>query len=261
MFELATSLDAAQLPHVGSSEFGLWFRHKGAHAFQGAAETDLILQAMDCIDQTLLPAFGRAQGADAQRHVQHLRAVREQTQAIGFHLDTLFQRNSELEAGRDALTRLLNRKFLPVVLNKELDFARQQDASFAVMAIDIDHFKQINDNHGHEAGDMVLQQVAVLLSSNSRGGDYIFRLGGEEFLVLLVDVDRAKAWKAADKLRRQIAEEAFHLPHDRTLTVTISAGVALYDGQPDYKQLLRRADAALYRAKHEGRNRVVVADD
>ncbi len=193
--------------------------------------------------------------------MQRLRELREQTQAIGFHLDTLFQHNNELEAGRDALTRLLNRKFLPVVLTKEVDYARQHNAGFAVLAVDIDHFKQINDTYGHEAGDTVLQQVSVLLSNHSRGGDYIFRLGGEEFLVLLVDVDLARAQKAAEKLRRQIAEESFHLPGDRSLTVTISIGLALYDGHPDYKQLMRRADAALYRAKHEGRNRVVAAED
>lgn len=260
MFELAVGLEAARLPHIGAAEFGLWFRHKGAHAFQGATETDFILQALDNIDQTLLPAFDRSPGTSGAQHVQHLRELREQTQAIGFHLDILFQRNSELEAGRDALTRLLNRKFLPVVLNKEVNYARQQDVSFAILAIDIDHFKQVNDTYGHEAGDMVLQQVAVLLSNNSRGGDYIFRLGGEEFLVLLVDVDQTRAIKAAEKLRRQIAEEIFHLPLDRTLAVTISAGLALYDGQPDYKQILRRADAALYQAKHAGRNRVVTAD-
>lgn len=261
MFELAVGQQAAQLPQIGSAEFGLWFRHKGADAFQGAVEAGQILQAMHRIDHLLLPAFGKPQETSAEQNVQQLRELREQTQAIGFYLDTLFQQSSELEAGRDALTRLLNRKFLPVVLNKEVDYARERDTCFAVLAIDIDHFKQVNDQFGHEAGDMVLQQVAVLLSNHSRGGDYIFRLGGEEFLVLLVDVDGNKALKAAEKLRRKIDEEIFQLPRDRTLEVTISIGAALYDGQPDYKQILRRADRALYRAKNEGRNRVVLADE
>lgn len=261
MFELAVGLDAGQLPHIGAAEFGLWFNHKGAHAFQGAVETRLILEAMDRIDQVLLPAFGQSRNNDSDAHVQRLRELREHTQAIGFHLDVLFQRNNELEAGRDALTRLLNRKFLPVVLTKEVDYARQHHAAFAILTIDIDHFKRINDTYGHEAGDAVLQQVSVLLGNHSRGGDYIFRLGGEEFLVLLVDVDLAMAHKAAEKLRRQIAEERFQLPGDRTLTVTVSIGLALYDGHPDYKRLMRRADAALYRAKHEGRNRAVAAEN
>ena len=202
MFELAVGHGAARLPHLGSGEFGLWFRHKGAHAFQGAAETALILQAIDHIDAVLLPVFDLPARPGEDERVQRLRELREQARTIAFHLDALFQQNSELEAGRDVLTRLLNRKFLPVVLRKEVNYARQRGASFAILAIDIDHFKQVNDSYGHEAGDMVLQQVAVLLANSSRGGDYIFRLGGEEFLLLLVDVDQQRARKAAEKLRQ-----------------------------------------------------------
>ena len=261
MFELAVGQPAARLPRLGSGEFGLWFRHKGAHAFQGAAETELILQSIQRFDEILLPSFDLVGAPDENLRVQHLRELREQTRGIGFLLDALFQQNNELEAGRDVLTRLLNRKFLPVVLRKEVNYARQRGASFAVMAIDIDHFKQVNDTYGHEAGDMVLQQVAVLLSNSSRGGDYIFRLGGEEFLLLLVDVDQERAFKAAEKLRIQVAAESFRLPQERSLTVTISVGLALYNGHPDSKRMLRRADEALYRAKHGGRNCVVVAND
>ncbi len=261
MFELAVGHGASRLPRIGSGEFGLWFRHKGAHAFQGASETALILQAIDHIDEVLLPVFDLSTRPGEDERVQRLRELREQARSIAFHLDALFQQNNELEAGRDVLTRLLNRKFLPVVLRKEVNYARQRGASFAVIAIDIDHFKQVNDLYGHEAGDMVLQQVAVLLSNSSRGGDYIFRLGGEEFLLLLVDVDQDRAFKAAEKLRQQVAAESFRLPQERTLTVTISIGLALHNGHPDYKRMLRRADEALYQAKHSGRNCIVVAGD
>ncbi|HTN65112.1 MAG TPA: diguanylate cyclase [Burkholderiaceae bacterium] len=261
MFELAVGHGASRLPRIGSGEFGLWFRHKGAHAFQGASETALILQALDHIDEVLLPVFDLPTRPGEDERVQRLRELREQARSIAFHLDALFQQNNELEAGRDVLTRLLNRKFLPVVLRKEVNYARQRGASFAVIAIDIDHFKQVNDIYGHEAGDMVLQQVAVLLSNSSRGGDYIFRLGGEEFLLLLVDVDQDRAFKAAEKLRQQVAAERFRLPQERTLTVTISIGLALHNGHPDYKRMLRRADDALYQAKHSGRNCIVVAGD
>jgi diguanylate cyclase len=259
MFELAVGQRAAHLPRLGSDEFGLWFRHKGAHAFQGAAETEQILQAIEQIDGVLLPAFDLPATSGEDTRVQRLRELREQTRVIGFHLDALFQQNSELEAGRDVLTRLLNRKFLPVVLSKEVSYARQRGSSFALLAIDIDHFKQVNDTWGHEAGDMVLQQVAVLLTNSSRGGDYIFRLGGEEFLLLLGDVDRPRALQAAEKLRAQVAAETLRLPQEQSLSVTISIGVALYGGHPDYKLMLRGADDALYRAKQDGRNRVVLA--
>jgi diguanylate cyclase len=160
MFEQAVGTDPTQLPRLGSSEFGLWFRHKGAHAFQGTTETSLILEAIDRIDDVLLPMFGLAERQSREDTVQLLRDFRDLARGIGFHLDALFEQNNELESGRDVLTRLLNRKFLPVVLGKEVQFSRQRKSGFALLAVDIDHFKRVNDTHGHEAGDMVLQQVA-----------------------------------------------------------------------------------------------------
>lgn len=260
MFDRAIGLAAAQLPRISAAEFGLWFRHKGAHAFQGASETTHILEAMRRIDDVLLPMSDVAD-EDAPQRIQRLRELREETKGIGFHLDRLFEQHSELEAGRDALTRLLSRKFLSVVLGKEVSYARSTGTTFAVLAIDIDHFKNVNDSYGHEAGDMVLQQFAAVLSNSSRAGDYVFRLGGEEFLMVLVDVDLAAARRAAEKLRRLTAGEIFRLPQERTLSVTISIGLSLHDGHPDFLRTLRRADAALYRAKHEGRNRIVEQQD
>lgn len=259
MFDQAVGTAAAQWPRIGGSEFGLWFRHKGAHAFSGATEADLILESMDRIDNVLLPMC--ASGVAQADRVQRLRDFREATKAIGFHLDTLFEQNNELEAGRDVLTRLLNRKFVPVVLGKEVTLARQRKTTFALLALDIDHFKQVNDTHGHEAGDMVLQQLAAILSNTSRGGDYIFRMGGEEFLILLVDVNTVGAQMMAEKLRKVVEAETFRLPLDKTMHLTISAGLAVHNGHPDYQRTLRLADEALYKAKHAGRNRVVQADE
>ncbi len=260
MFDLAVGASASQLNRIGVAEFGLWFHHKGAHAFQGNSETGQILESMAYIDDVLLPLFD-SRDSGSQERIQGVRELRDCTKSIGFHLDSLFQQTHELEAGRDVLTRLLNRKFLPVVLGKEIAYARKKQSSFAILGIDIDHFKQVNDTYGHEAGDMALQQVAILLSNNSRGGDYIFRLGGEEFLMLLVDVDLTAAQRAAEKLRRQIAAENFRVSDDQTLSLTISIGLALHTGHPDYQPLLRRVDEALYKAKHGGRNCVVLAEN
>lgn len=259
MFELAVGASTMQLPRIGSSEFGLWFRHKGAHAFQGTEEAQLIQTSMERIDGSLLPAVQRGEENMAERMSQ-LRELRDETQSIAFRLDVLFRQTNELEAGRDALTRLLNRKYLPVVLNKEVAHARQHGTGFAVLAIDVDNFKHINDSYGHDAGDLVLQQLAVVLSNNCRAGDYIFRLGGEEFFMLLVDIDQEDAEKAAQNVRQAVEDESFRLSNDRALQVTVSVGLAMYNGHPDYQLLMRRADDALYQAKHEGRNRVVLAE-
>lgn len=259
MFDLAVGQTEGLLPRIGASEFGLWFRHKGAHAFGNVKETEDILRAMGKIDGELIPSFsGKASTSDERS--MHLRELHSLSRTVGLALEAMFRQTNELEAGRDALTRLLNRKFLPVVMTKELSFARQHDTGFVLLALDVDYFKRINDTHGHDAGDRVLQQLAVLLSNNTRGGDYLFRLGGEEFMILLVDLDENAAVRLAEKLRQLIADEPFDLPDDEKVVVTVSIGVAAYDGHPDYQQVMRRADQALYRAKENGRNCVVVSD-
>ncbi|MGN1055248.1 MAG: diguanylate cyclase, partial [Comamonas sp.] len=168
---------------VASSDFGLWFRHKGMDMFQGMPAAQAIMEAMQCIDEELLPALMHS---TPENMSAALMALRDQTRHMAMNLEALFTQSSELDAGRDVLTQLLNRKFLPVVMTKEVAYARKTASVFSVLAIDIDHFKHINDRYGHEAGDAVLQQVAALMSNSIRGGDYLFRLGGEEFLMLLV---------------------------------------------------------------------------
>jgi diguanylate cyclase len=206
MFAHAVGTAQEQLPQLGQSEFGLWFRHKGAHVFQGTHECTTILGTMDAIDGEHLPAIHRAGSTPADR-LALLHTLRDHTRRIAFLLDSLFEQSSALEAGRDVLTRLLNRKFLPVVLDKEVHYAREGGHSFSVLSIDLDHFKQVNDTHGHEAGDMVLQQVASLLSQHSRGGDYLFRLGGEEFILVLVDTTVDAARRTAERMRQHIARK------------------------------------------------------
>lgn len=259
MFDIAMGLQFSQLNTLSASEFGLWFRHKGAHAFEGASETGLISESIEKVDTVILPMFKLAQGQPEQ-HQQLLRNLHEKARSIAYHLDTLFAKVSELESGRDVLTHLLNRKFLPVVMNKQINYARQHHRDFCVLLIDVDRFKDINDGHGHETGDIVLQQLASLLSNGCRSGDYVFRLGGEEFLMLLVDITAEKAAKVAEKLRLGVEKEEFRLPHGLVLKATISIGLAQYTGHPDHQKLLNRADEALYIAKRQGRNRVVIAD-
>jgi diguanylate cyclase (GGDEF) domain len=261
MFSQAIGTQAAELPRIQASDFGLWFRHKGIHAFEGSAEATAVMDTMDEIDNVQLPLFANSDtGAISQETRVHLlRDLRDKVKSIRFHLTNLFERNDELEAGRDVLTRLLNRKFMPVVLSKQISQSRAQKTAFAVLAIDIDYFKQVNDVHGHQAGDSVLQQLALILVNNSRSGDYLFRLGGEEFLLIAVDMDTTRARAMAEKLRKSVEQESFLLHDGQELKATISVGVACFDGHPDYQRLLRKADDALYQAKNSGRNRVVMA--
>ena len=258
LFNHALGHSGLAMPKLGASDFGLWFRHKGAHVFQGMPETALILEGIDHIDNVLLPAFAQT---TPEQLVQHLGALREQARSMALNLEALFEHNSQMDAGRDVLTHLLNRKFLPVVLSKEVAYARESGTTFSVLSIDIDYFKRINDTYGHEGGDMVLQQISAILSNNSRGGDYVFRMGGEEFLLLLVDTSAVSALRVAEKLRAQVEREPFVLPHNERLAVTISVGMATFDGHPDYQRVLRQSDEALYVAKARGRNCVVSTEE
>lgn len=188
---------------------------------------------------------------------EHLKDIQSEIRNILINTDRLFDKYSEIEAGRDELTRLFNRKYLSVVLSKEVNYARKRGVTFALLAIDLDHFKQVNDAYGHAAGDMVLQQLSELLSNRSRAGDYVFRLGGEEFMVLLVDVNKETAMRVALQINQKIRNESFFIPNGEVLRITSSIGVTLFDGHPDYSKSLSKADQALYQAKENGRDQVV----
>ena len=158
----------------------------------------------------------------------------------------------------DELTGLYNRRYFDRHLSLMLDKAREQDRDMAVMLIDMDFFKSVNDNHGHDIGDAVLREFAQRLRRNIRGVDLACRFGGEEFVVLMPDTDYRQAQGVAERVRMAVAERGFETSELRPLTVTCSVGVALNEHEADTPEMiLKRADVALYRAKREGRNRVV----
>ena len=244
---------------LAGSEFGLWFLHKGVPSFGQCSETDSIQRLVGEID-AMLGNAGNEEYSGLDARLQAFEQIRERLATIRHLLTMLFERLGELDSGADALTQLLNRRFLPAVLRREIELSRQSAQPFAALLIDLDHFKQINDSHGHEAGDRALQHVAAVLANATRGSDYVFRLGGEEFVVVLVAVNEQQAMIIAEDLRRQIAAQPLAMPGKPPLPITASIGVAAHDGHPDYEHLMARADAAMYAAKQAGRNRCMQAD-
>lgn len=236
------------------AEFGLWFHHQAMSVFEGAPELEQMAEMLRTIDLQLLPALWETR-EDRVRMAESMAALQRELRALGFLLTTLFDRFIELEHGRDALTRLLDRRFLPAVLNREVRLAMRSGGVFSVILFDVDWFKQVNDSHGHEAGDRVLQQVAGLLADSVRSSDFCFRYGGEELLVVLVEAGAEQALVVADKVRDKLMNSELSLPDGKRIQITVSGGVATFDGHPDYEQLIKRADQALYRAKAGGRNR------
>jgi two-component system cell cycle response regulator len=159
----------------------------------------------------------------------------------------------------DQLTGLHNRRYMSGQLKALVERAARGGAPVAVLAIDIDHFKKINDSFGHDVGDEVLREFAARLASNVRAIDLPVRHGGEEFLVVMPDTDLEEAGRIAERIRLHVAGAAFRVMDGaETLSVTISIGVAasrLDEAEP--QALLKRADSAMYEAKAAGRNRVI----
>lgn len=159
--------------------------------------------------------------------------------------------------GTDPLTNCLNRRALEQRLGREWRQARRRNATIALCSIDIDHFKQINDTHGHPVGDVVLHELAELMRATARETDAVARIGGDEFVVLLPDTGWDGATAFAERLRRNVEEHIFG--GDLTgLRITISVGIALARGTDPIspEQLLEESDRSLYRAKSGGRNRI-----
>jgi two-component system cell cycle response regulator len=166
--------------------------------------------------------------------------------------------NTMALAVTDDMTGLYNRRYFDRHLGVMLGKAQSQDRDMALMILDIDHFKSVNDTWGHDIGDAVLREFAARLKRNIRGVDLACRFGGEEFVVLMPDTDFRQAELVAERVRQSIADRVFEIGAGRPLSVTVSAGVTLNESKADTPEsLIKRADVALYRAKREGRNRVV----
>jgi diguanylate cyclase (GGDEF)-like protein/PAS domain S-box-containing protein len=176
-------------------------------------------------------------------------------------LETARQR-AEAELQRmvttDALTGLPNRRRLVEAAEAALARSARNLEPLALAVLDLDHFKQVNDGHGHAAGDAVLRHVAAVASAAVREADVLARQGGEEFALLLHDTDAAGAWRVVERLREALATSPVRVA-DQMLTVTLSAGVSCWREGDTLDALMARADAALYRAKANGRNRVEMA--
>ena len=176
-------------------------------------------------------------------------------------LDEMFQRQMSESALRDGLTKAFNKRYFTERLESEYLYAVRHETSLALMFLDIDHFKRINDVHGHPAGDCVLVELAKLAHGCLRNEDIFSRYGGEEFAVISRGTELAEAQVLAERLRRAVEEHTFSY-EGKPIAVTISVGVAHAprEGLASASELVAVADEAMYTAKRSGRNRVCCAD-
>jgi len=187
-----------------------------------------------------------------------VRRGRQRERQLADLYSELLRKDAELErlAITDPLTGLYNRRFFQSRLGVEIERAKRYGRVLSLVMLDVDNFKEINDQRGHQFGDHVLAEVGKILTGNVRGSDIVCRYGGEEFAVLLPETPPEQAGRAAEKLRT-LLKERFRGGRD-PVALTVSLGVASYPspGVADENDLVRRADAALYEAKGRGRDRV-----
>lgn len=221
------------------------------------------------IDMRLSPLLdkrGKSQGYVAVlRDVTELKKteekLREANESLNLRIEEIqiLQERLKEESIRDPLTNLFNRRFLEETLKRELARVERSNGRLSLAMIDLDHFKEINDNFGHQVGDQVLKALADLITSQIRFGDVACRYGGEEFVIILPEAPLESALERVDGWRKIFSEMAFPTKHAQ-VKITFSAGVASYPehGLTD-KELISAADEAMYAAKLAGRNRVLAA--
>jgi diguanylate cyclase (GGDEF)-like protein len=172
--------------------------------------------------------------------------------------NALLYRTATQSALRDPLTGAGNRIAMDQTLQREIELSRRHLQPLSVLMLDIDHFKQVNDTHGHSTGDDVLKAVAASIKNQLRNVDMVFRYGGEEFLILLSNTCREAAAMVGERLRFAVQSEEY-LADGHTIVLTVSIGCSTLLPGESAESLSRRADSALYVAKREGRNRLKMA--
>lgn len=257
LFSLLRGQAQGGLDRLGNSPFGLWIRHRAEFMFDKAGPFQDLLAETQRIDLMLLPQLEDA--SQSERKGGALADLQAAVDRVAHLLSELFHALTALENGRDPLTRALNRRFLPAILGREISFANESGTPLCVALLDVDHFKAINDRHGHQTGDLVLRQVAQMIMDHVRPSDFVFRYGGEEFLLVLTETSLEDARAAAERIRLALQASRLDIGTSEALTITASFGVASHCGHPDQQYLIKAADQALYAAKAGGRNRIEVA--
>lgn len=192
--------------------------------------------------------------------VEEMESLENLIAALAYPLrNALLYQRAIRQAQHDALTGLYNRQAMDRMIAREISLAERTGAPLAMVVIDIDHFKDVNDTHGHFIGDQILRMVANQIRSTVRDADLAFRYGGEEFVAVLTGATLTCAAQVADRIRINLETHDCDIGNDLSLRVTASLGVTDLRPGDTPQSLFQRADRALYEAKHSGRNRVEIA--
>jgi diguanylate cyclase len=259
IYRVMVETDLESVRPLSRADFGLWFNHKGRHYFSGLPETGYIAKLLQELDEFITSARNEPKSlSKRQSRVTLVLQVRHSLSQITTFLKALFEEVSRHEVGMDVLTRLLNRRFLPTIFKREIHHASRSGSELSVLIIDVDKFKQINDTYGHHLGDEILRKVSQVFYNNVRSSDYVFRYGGDEFLIVMTEASLQETRQIAERIRLLVNKLSVKPADGEAIIPSLSIGVAMFSGHPDYERLIQAADEALYRAKSLGRNRVEI---
>jgi len=190
--------------------------------------------------------------------VNLLQVVVNRFRGLAIQVESSLEKQKLLEyhINIDDLTGLFNRGWLNKQFSPLLERYKKNQQSFSYLMIDIDHFKNVNDTYGHQAGDLVLQNTANIMNTSTRATDYAIRYGGEEMAILLPNADAKNAIKFAERLRKKIADNVIEYEPGKTLSITVSIGISSLKDNESVADLIKLADDALYYGKEHGRNQV-----
>ena len=240
------------------SELGLWLFHKAELTIAEPREAQDLRRVMDGLDRRVARHLAEVDPQDRSAHREFVRDLAPEVDTLSQLLSQLGERAVSVELGRDPLTRLLNRRYLPAILQHQLALSRREGTGFGLLMVDADNFKVVNDLHGHQIGDQVLARLAETLLGSVRASDFVFRYGGEEFLLVLPGVSWPSLERKAEQVLAAVRALTFADQSAPPFRLTVSVGGALFEGHPDYQQVVHRADRALGLAKEGGRDRVVL---
>lgn len=255
IYKVVLDADIGNTLPLSQSDFGLWFNHKGRHYFSGIAEVGHISRLLQDFDGILSAINDTTKPLNAKTHRnKFLLQLRSTVSQITTLLRELFEEVSRHEVGMDVLTRLLNRRFLPTIFKREIAHANRVGTPLSILVIDVDRFKHINDTWGHNTGDEILRRVSQVFYDNVRSSDYVFRYGGDEFIIVLTESTAHDTLRTAERIRSRVEKTKVKAPNGEEILLSLSIGAAMFSGHPDYERLIQLADEALYIAKKRGRN-------
>lgn len=246
---LSKCLVENQIHTILDTEFALWIRHKLPLAI---SDKKVLKQVNDIIHKishlhNTQPVFDATTAQNLTTDINEL----------SWLLQEMAKNIMSSDDKKDPLTKVYNRRFLDSILLQETLRAQKLNIQYTIAMIDVDHFKSINDQYGHAKGDEVLAKLAETMSNHLRISDFIFRFGGEEFLIVLTECDITHAMHAIESLKQAVASIKFTTSDNTEFSLSFSAGLAQFDGQPDYQHTIKKADQAMYQAKENGRNQVI----